>query len=90
MIKIKKYFRWAKFFFSSRPFYVIFYITSRCNAKCMHCFNWKLIENTAERKELTLDEIEQIAKKWGDTAAWCPRISPFGIAIRLARVYTSV
>jgi MoaA/NifB/PqqE/SkfB family radical SAM enzyme len=64
--KIKKYLRWIKFYFSSNPFYLIFYITSRCNARCDHCFNWKLVEDSPNRKELTLKEIEKMAKNWGD------------------------
>jgi len=65
-MKLKKYFRWIKFYFSKIPFYTIFYITSHCNARCAHCFNWRLIENSNIRKELTLEEIEKIAKNWGE------------------------
>lgn len=63
---LSKYIRWAKFYFSNIPFYIIFYVTSRCNAKCAHCFNWKLLEESPNRKELSLEEIESIAKNWGD------------------------
>lgn len=65
-MKLKKYFRWIKFYFSRIPFYTIFYITSRCNARCAHCFNWRIVEDSDKRKELTLEEIEKIAKNWGD------------------------
>ena len=65
-MKFKKYFRWIKFYFSKIPFYTIFYVTSRCNARCAHCFNWRLVDSSSQRKELTLEEIEKIAKNWGD------------------------
>ncbi len=65
-MKFSKYIRWLKFYFSKIPFYTIFYITSRCNARCAHCFLWRLTEDSSNRRELTLDEIELIAKKWGD------------------------
>lgn len=64
-MNFKKYFYWVKTYFSTIPFYTIFYITSRCNAMCQHCFNWKLIEDAANHKELSLKEIEKIAKNWG-------------------------
>ncbi len=63
--KIKKYFRWVEFYFSSIPFYAIFYVTSRCNARCAHCFAWKLVDDSNRRKEMSLEEIEKIAKNWG-------------------------
>lgn len=65
-MKLSKYIRWIKFYFSRTPFYAIFYITSRCNARCAHCFLWRLIKESPHRKELTLKEIELIAKNWGD------------------------
>jgi len=40
----------------------VFFVTSRCNAKCKHCFNWKKGDNSKKRKELTLEEIEKISK----------------------------
>lgn len=64
-MKLLRYIRWFKFYFSQKPFYTIFYITSRCNARCSHCFNWKLIDEAPRRKELSLEEIEKIAKNWG-------------------------
>ena len=63
---LKKYARYGKFFFSKAPFYTIFYITARCNARCAHCFYFEEIENAHNRDELSLDEIEQIARNWGD------------------------
>lgn len=66
LMNFKKYLRWAKGYFAQIPFYTIFYITSRCNARCAHCFNWRLIEDSPNRKELSLEEIEKIAKNWGN------------------------
>jgi MoaA/NifB/PqqE/SkfB family radical SAM enzyme len=51
---------YVKSFFSKTPPYLIFYVTGKCNAKCVHCFNWKLSQN-----DLSLDEISKIAKNWG-------------------------
>ena len=41
------------------PTALIFFITSRCNARCTHCFYWRELNQTPD--ELTLDEIEKIA-----------------------------
>ena len=35
------------------------FVTTRCNARCEHCFYWK--ELNTERNELTLEEIDKIA-----------------------------
>ncbi len=37
---------------------IIFFVTSRCNAHCAHCFNWKNIDK--KNKDLTLKEIEKM------------------------------
>lgn len=37
---------------------IIFFVTSRCNARCAHCFNWKKIDK--QNKDLTLKEIEKM------------------------------
>jgi len=44
------------------PVQMIFFVTSRCNCRCRHCFYWRKIEDDANRKEMTLDEIEKISK----------------------------
>nr|AQS32443.1 hypothetical protein [uncultured archaeon] len=44
------------------PLNIIFFVTSKCNAKCKHCFNWKNIMNSNKRKELNLEEIDKISK----------------------------
>lgn len=41
------------------PLYLIFFITSRCNMRCKHCFFWKEINKL---NELSLKEIEIISK----------------------------
>ena len=41
------------------PDAITFFVTSRCNARCEHCFYWK--ELNADRDELTLEEINKVA-----------------------------
>ena len=43
------------------PLNLIFHVTFRCNSRCIHCFNWKNL-NKSEEKELSIKEIERIAK----------------------------
>ena len=43
--------------------YLIFFITARCNARCSFCFYWEEIENASKRRELRLEEIDQITAK---------------------------
>lgn len=45
----------------TEPQYLIFFVTDRCNARCSMCFN-PTPENVSAQKELTIDEIEKIAK----------------------------
>ncbi len=49
-------------YFSSFPPYVVFFVTSRCNSRCKMCFYWKQIEESVQKKELTLEEIKKISK----------------------------
>jgi len=42
---------------------VTFFITSRCNSKCKHCFYWKSLNKT---KDLSLKEIEKILSNFYD------------------------
>lgn len=46
------------------PLYLIFFVTSRCNARCRHCFNWRRAE--AEIDDLSLDEYRRISAKLHD------------------------
>ncbi len=48
------------FFKRGLPLNLIFFITSKCNARCRHCFFWREINKSEVR--LTLPEIEKIAK----------------------------
>lgn len=43
------------------PFYLIFFVTARCNSRCLTCFN--LTKEGYETNELTLAEIAEIARK---------------------------
>ncbi len=45
------------------PSYIMLFVTSRCNAKCPHCFFWQ--EKNSINNELTIDEIEKLAKSTG-------------------------
>lgn len=47
-----------------RPIYLIFFITNKCNAKCGHCFYSQNL-NLNERKDLSLEEIEQFSRQLG-------------------------
>ena len=40
------------------PQSLVFFVTSRCNARCSHCFYWKELNKTSE---LNLEDIEKIA-----------------------------
>lgn len=39
---------------------LIFFVTSHCNSRCQHCFNWKNLNN---KQDLNLEKIEEISKK---------------------------
>ncbi|MDP7420762.1 MAG: radical SAM protein [bacterium] len=48
------------------PAFVTLFVTSRCNARCDHCFYWRNIDDSAERDELTLDEFTRISASMGE------------------------
>lgn len=50
---------------SRTPPYLIFFVTSRCDARCVTCFNWKNLNTGSEADELSLQEIEKIADSCG-------------------------
>jgi hypothetical protein len=54
--------RWIRRAFLPRglPVQLTFFVTSRCNARCSHCFYGEHLNQPAER-ELTLGEIERVA-----------------------------
>ncbi len=43
-----------------------FFITSRCNSRCKHCFYWKSLN---QNKDLSLEQIEKIFSKFFDVYA---------------------
>ncbi|UCD84807.1 MAG: radical SAM protein [Deltaproteobacteria bacterium] len=45
------------------PPYVIFWVTSRCNARCKHCYNWAILGEGEE--DLRLEEIKKIFQNFG-------------------------
>jgi MoaA/NifB/PqqE/SkfB family radical SAM enzyme len=45
------------------PVALIFFVTSRCNLRCRHCFYWQEL-NTDSEKELSIDEIRKIASSF--------------------------
>lgn len=47
-----------------KPIYLIFFVTSRCNSKCKHCFFYKEL-NKPREMDLTLEEIEKVSKELG-------------------------
>ena len=49
------------FFKSGPPLQLTFFITSRCNLRCQHCFYWKELDSDHSH-ELRIDEIENIAQ----------------------------
>jgi len=45
------------------PLHLIFFVTSRCNLRCEHCFYWR--ELNKKKRELSLAEIEKVARSMG-------------------------
>ncbi len=54
----------ARSLLTNAPSYLIFQVTSKCNSRCLTCFNWKRIDSP-EKNDLTLDEIEKISENYG-------------------------
>lgn len=46
---------------SGTPPYLVFFVTSRCDARCVTCFNWRNLNSKRIEQELTLEEIGRIA-----------------------------
>jgi len=44
------------------PSYLIFFVTSQCNARCKMCFNLENINDYSVRKKLSIEEINKISK----------------------------
>ncbi len=47
------------------PFFLVFYVTSRCNAHCRMCYNWENVDNWQSIRELSIDEIGKITRHIG-------------------------
>lgn len=66
---IKTYLPMIKFYFYSllkkdKPLFGLFFqITNKCNAKCLMCFNWQLLNKPIN--ELSVEEIEKFTKTMG-------------------------
>lgn len=58
---INKFYKFIKGFFY--PSFLIFFVTSRCNARCKMCFYLDNIQNKNKEKELSLEDCEKISKK---------------------------
>ncbi|MFQ5799983.1 MAG: radical SAM protein, partial [Bacteroidota bacterium] len=64
--KVKKNFKNLGAFANPRRIgYIIFYVTNRCNFRCKFCFYYAEIEKGRKPNELSVEEIEQIAKSTG-------------------------
>ncbi|MCH2663714.1 hypothetical protein MK139_05180, partial [bacterium] len=49
------------------PQTLIFFVTSRCNARCDFCLYYDQITNpVAKERELTIPEVEKIARNYGN------------------------
>jgi len=48
----------------SMPEALIFFVTSKCNARCEHCFFWKDLNKSKD--DLTIGEIKKISSKLGN------------------------
>ncbi len=46
------------------PVNLIFFVTGKCDSRCIHCFNWKALNK--KRDELTLKEVEGFAKQFNN------------------------
>ena len=44
------------------PQYLILFVTSRCNARCRMCFNWRALDERKGRDDLRIEEIRAIAR----------------------------
>jgi hypothetical protein len=50
-------------FHNYRPSYILFFVTSRCEANCSHCFYWQQRNNVTN--ELSLPQIEKFVQQCG-------------------------
>ena len=58
-----RYLTYLKYLFYKRyPAEITFFVTARCNFRCLHCFNIEKIKKGDFQNELSLSEIEKISK----------------------------
>jgi len=50
---------------AASPVYLIHYLTSRCNAKCPHCFIFAENDPRFDKNQLTLEEIDALTRSLG-------------------------
>lgn len=66
MSRLAKYIYLLNGYFHRRyPGYLIFYVSNRCNFRCNFCFYNAEVEKGLKPDELTVDQIEQIARNLG-------------------------
>lgn len=66
-MEIKTYNRILRIYLK-KPSYIIFHPTVDCNCDCNFCYTVKRPKNSKENKDLSLDEIEKISKKFNPFA----------------------
>jgi MoaA/NifB/PqqE/SkfB family radical SAM enzyme len=62
------YLKYARYLISKRkalPLHLILEVTSACNARCVHCFNWRKTDFETERR-LSLDQLDRLSSSLGD------------------------
>ena len=47
------------------PAYLVYFVTARCNARCKMCFYWQQTDESARRRELTVDEVDKFSRSMG-------------------------
>ncbi len=47
------------------PAYLVYFVTARCNARCKMCFYWQQTDESAGRRELTVDEVDKFSRSMG-------------------------
>lgn len=60
---LKTFMHGLRCYAGQNPLYLIHHVTSACNASCAHCLNL-CVRNQRCQEDLSLLEIEEIAKKW--------------------------
>ncbi len=46
--------------------YLILFVTSKCNARCKMCFNWRALDGPSSSPDLELDEIRRLSRSVPD------------------------